>query len=223
MNKLGIIVPYRDRQEHLKKFVPHMKNFLQNKVDYKIIFVEQTFSKTFNRGMLRNIGFEFLKEECEYFCMHDIDMLPINNDCDYSFNNGVTKLSRFISQFNFIPRPDNELGGVFLIDKESFLAINGYSNDYWGWGVEDDDILLRCKNKNINIVQRNGRYMSLYHKPNGDTYGDKPSQETINNRKLFSEIKNSNEALYKSGLSNLKYDVLSIEVKADYILAKVEI
>ena len=108
MHKLGIIVPYRDREEHLKKFVPHIKHFLSNKIDYKIIIVEQTHEKSFNRGMLRNIGFDILKNECQYFCMHDIDMLPINDDCDYSYNEGVVKLSKFISQFNFVPRPENE-------------------------------------------------------------------------------------------------------------------
>ena len=34
-DKLAIIVPYRDREEHLNTFVPHMHEFLKDKgIDY---------------------------------------------------------------------------------------------------------------------------------------------------------------------------------------------
>ena len=26
-----------------------------------------------------------------------------------------------------------------------YYKVNGYSNEYWGWGYEDDDLLFRCK------------------------------------------------------------------------------
>lgn len=222
MNKLGIIVPYRDREEHLKKFIPHMKLFLDNKLNYKIVIVEQDDKKSFNRAKLLNVGFDFLKEEYQYFCFHDVDLLPIDQNCDYSFTEGVCKLAYAVSQFNFMPRPVDELGGVTLIDKKNFIITNGYNNDYWGWGVEDNDFGLRCKVKNIPFVSRNGRYMSLAHKPNGDTYGDKPSEQTLNNRKLFEKIKN-NDQLFNSGLSNLNYKINNLEDKIDFIHLKVSI
>ena len=36
---------------------------------------------------------------------------------------------------------------MFPID--AFKKINGYSNEYWGWGFEDDDVLLRLTEQNI--------------------------------------------------------------------------
>ena len=31
------------------------------------------------------------------------------------------------------------LGGILLLRVEDFLAVNGMSNRYWGWGMEDDE------------------------------------------------------------------------------------
>lgn len=35
-------------------------------------------------------------------------------------------------------------GGVSGLSKKQFLKINGFPNEYWGWGGEDDDIYNRC-------------------------------------------------------------------------------
>lgn len=34
-------------------------------------------------------------------------------------------------------------GGISAMTREQFVAMNGFSNDHWGWGGEDDDISLR--------------------------------------------------------------------------------
>mgnify|MGYP003337536680 CR=1 FL=1 len=65
MPKLSIIIPYRNREEHFKKFVPHMNNFLKNKLNYEIVFVEQLDEKPFNRAKLLNVGFDLCKERSE--------------------------------------------------------------------------------------------------------------------------------------------------------------
>lgn len=35
------------------------------------------------------------------------------------------------------------VGGVFAIRSDHFFRVNGYSNLYWGWGGEDDDMGYR--------------------------------------------------------------------------------
>ena len=37
------------------------------------------------------------------------------------------------------------LGGVTTFTKQKFLAVNGYSNEYWGWSAEDDDLSNRVR------------------------------------------------------------------------------
>lgn len=219
---MTIVVPYRDREQHLKKFIPHMKLFLKDKVDYKIIVVEQNNDKPFNRGLIKNIGFDLGKENSDYTCFHDVDLLPISNKCDYTYTESVTKLAIYVSQFNFRKRNVQELGGVVLFQNKVFELVNGFSNNYWGWGLEDDDLGERCKKRNVSLHSRDGRYMSLPHKREGDTNGGNTSPETLKNRIIFQSAKNDEEILFSSGLNNLSYQVNSYEEMKAHTHVKVD-
>lgn len=146
-NRLGIIVPYRNRHDQLVIFNQEVQKYLdKNGIDYRIIIVEQDDAKLFNRGMLLNIGFTYAKKmKCNYVIFHDIDMLPV--EVDYSYSDTPLHLAE--------PVFDRYFGGVTLFPNKIFEKINGYSNKYWGWGFEDDDLLLRCINNNVktNTIQ----------------------------------------------------------------------
>ena len=85
-NKLGVIVPYRDREAHLIEFRESITNYLKNRdILFELIVVEQCDDKSFNRGKLLNIGYLKAKElGCDYVVFHDVDMIPI--EVDYSFS-----------------------------------------------------------------------------------------------------------------------------------------
>ena len=153
--KLAIIVPYRDREEHLAQFVPHMEKFLsQQDIDFKLFIIEQGDENAFNRGWLLNVGYTIAKEQgFDYFCFHDIDMLPEDNTCDYSWVDKPTHLASRLSKFNYKLIYPEYFSGVTLFNKEHFEWINGYSNKYWGWGFEDDDLLFRCKSRGVPLQE----------------------------------------------------------------------
>lgn len=223
MKKLSIIVPYRDREEHLKKFAPHMKMFLDNKVDFTINIIEQHNNKTFNRGYLKNIGFDLTKNDSDYSCFHDIDQIPMADSADYSYVEGAAKLCIYTTQVGFKKRPLVELGGVVIFDNKSFDDINGFSNDYWGWGTEDLELGIRCNKKNVPIKEVPGRYMALPHRTEGDTVdSSKTSRQTRENRKIFEEVTKDENKLFSSGLSTLDYKLIEKEKKELYTIYRVD-
>jgi hypothetical protein len=153
MNKLGIIVPYKDRPKQLETFVTSIKEYLLDKgIKYEIIVVEQYNNIEFNRGKLLNVG--FIKAEelgCNYVVFHDVDMLPI--DADYSYVSKPTHLITEVDVPEGVSRTlfDEYFGGVTAFPVNIFKQINGYSNKYYGWGFEDDDLLLRCLENHIEL------------------------------------------------------------------------
>ena len=152
MKKLAICVPYRNRKEHLDKFVPYIANMLEEKnIEYSIYICNQVDKKPFNRGKLLNIAFkESVKHGCDYFAFHDIDMLPHPGADDYSYPvEYPIHLSTIIDEYDFKLPYAEYFGGCVMFAKEQFEKINGFSNEYWGWGNEDDDLFWRCKINNL--------------------------------------------------------------------------
>lgn len=152
-HKLGIIIPYRDRFKHLNVFREKIYEYLtRDGIDFELIIVEQDNAKLFNRGMLLNIGFKYAEEMgCDYVVFHDVDMIPIN--VDYSYSDHPLHLSTTFEPNPFMNKTifDTYFGGVTLFPVKDFKKINGYSNKYWGWGYEDDDLLYRCVKNDINL------------------------------------------------------------------------
>lgn len=155
-DKLAIIVPYRDREDHLNVFIPHMNSFLANKeIDYTIFIAEQADDRPFNYGKLCNVVVNEIPKDYTYFCFHDIDMLPLTDECDYSYPDTPTHLATNVEAHrNKLPYPQY-FGGVVLINREDFEFANGYSNEYWGYGFEDLDLLKR--------LEKSDAYLEKYY------------------------------------------------------------
>ena len=92
--KLGVCVPYRNREAHLKEFIPKIGKYLDGQgIDYCIYFGHQVDDKLFNRGAMKNIAAKHAFEEgCDYIVWHDIDMIPEDSSCDYSFPDNLPQL-----------------------------------------------------------------------------------------------------------------------------------
>lgn len=203
MKRLAVIVPYRDRESHLSEFIPYMERVLKEaEIPFEIIIVHQGDNKGFNRAKLLNIGYKE-NPNFDYYAFHDVDMLPL--DSDYNYIEGPTHLASMAEQFGYKLPYEGYFGGVTLFDKESFVKVNGYSNDYWGWGAEDDDILYRCVIMGVETFRKNCRYKSLDHDRNIEQI---PYLNNVNKLRNFQNSPTL-EAIMSDGISTLSYEKIN--------------
>ena len=62
-------------------------------------------------------------------------------------------LSVSLSKNDYREEPKVYFGGSFALSTEHFILVNGFSNEFWGWGGEDDDIMDRLKYKKFKIIR----------------------------------------------------------------------
>ena len=165
MKRLAVILPYNE--QHMENFTEHFRVMVPESEDlyYKLIFLKQKSNRPLNKGKLFNIGYMLHKDKFDYFCFHDSDLIPVSEECDYSCEDGkpislVAMRGKIefgeqenIEDFDDYTLPyDEYFGGATLFSKEHFQEVNGYSNEYWGVGYEDYDLLLRCVVKGLSII-----------------------------------------------------------------------
>jgi hypothetical protein len=222
MKRLAIVVPYRNRQQHLNQFVPHMRAYfardkLDKDIDYRVLIVEQEAGLPFNRGALKNAGFLLAETLSDYCCFHDIDYLPIW--ADYSIVDRPTPIvwhgaeERPIApgRTNRIVRHNLDLffGGALLLPNSAFRTVNGYSNDYWGWGFEDEDIKARFTAAGIAPGRRKGTFLPLVHDSEGFKLDATLSPIAHVNQQLMQERWAAGPPMASDGLTTLTFEVIS--------------
>ena len=214
-NKLAVIVPLRDREEHLKQFLKNILPILEHQnINYKIFIVEQAQGKRFNKAKINNAGFlEIQKKYPQYdrFLFNDVDNYPLDKD-SINYNTPLRGIHHFFGH-TFC------LGGFFMLRKNDFNKINGYPNDYWGWGGEDVDIQHRAKILGVEIVRdkfidrnKNGtlKLISDHITKNEETKRkNRPNSDKL--KKNIVKYKNNPSIIGLNGLNNCDYKVLKTE------------
>ena len=151
--KIVFIVPYRDREHHLKFFSVYMKHVLSDydPSSYEIYIVHQKDGRPFNRGGMKNIGFLAVKEKYpnEYqditFVFNDVDTVPYDSDIiQYETRAGIVKHFYGVKF---------ALGGIFSIKGGDFERTNGFPN-FWAWGGEDNYMQYRVLQSGLKIDRR---------------------------------------------------------------------
>jgi glycosyltransferase involved in cell wall biosynthesis len=198
--KLSIIIPYRDRVPALQRVIPSLRDYVREQVEeYEILVIEQNNKDPFNKGLLNNVGFTLCSGD--YVCFHDVDLLP--EFADYSYPEKPSHISSHCSQFNYINIPDKIMGGVILFTREHFRQVNGYSNEYVGWGKEDDDLYERCVRENLAPYKHPfGKFFSVPH-PHRLNGSQENEMHEINGKKFNSFRDDPDCVSYKQeGLSD---------------------
>ena len=103
-DRVAIVIPYRDRKQHLPVVLKNLHRFLmKQQIDYGIFIVEQSTDGSFNRAKLMNVGFvEALKlYEWDCFVFHDVDLLPMDDRNLYTCPDQPRHMSVAIDTFGF--------------------------------------------------------------------------------------------------------------------------
>jgi len=148
---VAVIVPFRDlheaqkRQEHLNRFIPEMQSFLESTGSpFEILIIEQSSDgRKFNRGKLLNIGFDLARKSgCQVFVLHDVDLLPSRELATWytSLPSAPVHIARVWDRYSGNAK---YFGGVVAFSSSMFMQINGFPNNFWGWGGEDDEMYQR--------------------------------------------------------------------------------
>ncbi|XP_054929743.1 beta-1,4-galactosyltransferase 4-like isoform X4 [Dermacentor andersoni] len=209
--RVALVVPYRDRLDNLRAFLQHMHPFLQRQqLDYAIYLVEQNGTGDFNRAKLLNVGYEIAKAMDDYDCFifHDVDLLPENKRNEYACKDGgPLHMTTCLDYQKYKPFYATIFGGVCALRSDHMEKVNGFSNVFWGWGGEDDDMSIRLRFSGFNIVRNDctvGRYTSLKH------------VDVRRNPERFRLLRRSFFRIFKDGLNTLQYSVLDIVFKKLY-------
>ncbi|KAM8976949.1 beta-1,4-galactosyltransferase 4 [Pelodytes ibericus] len=218
--KVAILIPHRSREKHLLYLLENLHPFLQRQqLEYGIYIIHQAGNMKFNRAKLLNVGYiEALKEaKWDCFIFHDVDLLPENDFNLYLCDSEPKHLVVGRNATGYRLRYKGYFGGVTAMTQGQFAKVNGYSNNYWGWGGEDDDLRQRVVLHNMKVVRPSpdiARYTMTFHtRDNGNE---------VNNRRM--QLLNQVSKVWKTdGLNSCSYRLLSIEHNSLYINLTVDI
>ena len=105
----------------------------------------------FNRTMLMNVGFTEAMKDFAWNCciFHDVDLLPEDDRNLYTCPTQPRHMSVAVDKFKYKLPYKTIFGGVAAISTSQFKKLNGFSNQFWGWGGEDDDMAKRIQHHRI--------------------------------------------------------------------------
>ena len=209
------------RESQLKVFLEQIGLIFKDLIDYHIYIVEQEGKREnydelpeelkqkgsdnmakFNLGILKNIGFKLASDENEnddnsYYVLSDVDLLPSNELLDdyLRYPSSPIHLGNIGTRYNLDGKDDNFLGGVLSVNSDDFKKCNGYPNNFWGWGGEDNALLYRFKQNNIKIQRPEGSVIDLEEMNINEKMEDlkqKQTKDYLKREKLEEERKSGN-------------------------------
>lgn len=216
--EVAIIIPFKDRMEHLLVIMRQLHPLLRRQnLSYRIFVIEQIDEYPFNRGKLMNVGFREALKIAPFTCFvfHDVDLIPENDLNYYGCPASPRHLSTAVDKFNYKLPYAEIFGGVEMFTKTDFESVNGFPNTYWGWGGEDDNLYKRISQQSLSLSRPTmvqGRYRMIKHTENDD----KPPNRHDKLNHAFAEFD-------IDGLSSLSYVVQHVFNESLYTHVKVDL
>jgi hypothetical protein len=207
-----IIIPFRENKE--KERGPQLNHFVkvfgEDKNPWKkfhVIVVEQSDDgRKFNRGALLNIGAKIAGTMgASSIILHDVDLIPDKSILPYYFaypENPIHIGGIWRRKY----KHDRFLGAILHLSMKDFENANGFPNNFYGWGGEDDVLGDRLLKKGISKFYRpdftEKGITELMH----EHVGDNPA--LIVENKFIKRMKDDG----RDGMKEVKYKKLGEEI-----------
>ena len=206
---VAFIISVRDREHHipvlLRQLIPILKRQSQH---FRVFLIEQSRNYTFNKGKLHNIGFKEASGYFPYTCFvfHDVDLIPENDNIHFSCEQSPAHLTVAIDKYKYKLYYNTLFGGAVMFTRDHFEKINGFSNSFWLWGKEDDNLYDRVKRNKLKVNRQPlkiARYKAIKHEAREDI--KKKKKYKVDDNFYRRSLRN----MKKDGLNSLHYDVIS--------------
>jgi beta-1,4-galactosyltransferase 3 len=219
-HRVAVVIPYRNRIKQLRIFLNNLHSLLhKQQLDYAIVVVEQMANQTFNRAKLMNVGFVEALKRYDFQCVifHDVDLLPEDDRNLYNCPEQPRHMSVAVDKFKYRLPYKSIFGGITALTATQFRKLNGYSNQFWGWGGEDDEMSSRVSAEKFRISRypaNIARYKMIRH-----------DHETSNpvNECRFNLMYKFRRRYKQDGLSSLNYRLLDSKLEPLYIWVLVDL
>jgi hypothetical protein len=216
-----VVIPYRNRLDDLDKFKKVLPNcFAAQNVRALFVVAEQADTLPFNRGKLINAAWDICLgryPEAQGFYFHDVDVWP-RDPLALSYKLPEDNQAIHIYGINDVHKPDfiyySYGGTVGCLSRDAVLTTNGFPNDFWSWGAEDNVLGLRIIEKGLHVdltrkVIRGAACVeeNMKSERNYDHYN-------LNVKKLHSRA----TEVVENGISNCRYRLVEDRVDSDEFL-----
>lgn len=98
-----------------------------------------------------NAGFDIARYDYNVFIFHDVDLLP-GDELGELYTTipclGPVHIARLWERYN---ESSTYFGGIVAFTSQQFIKVNGFPNNFWGWGGEDNELYSRVMRKKIAI------------------------------------------------------------------------
>jgi hypothetical protein len=156
-NKIAIIIPFYKKDatskyiQYLDTFIQHINQMFNRSDNISIYVIEQTNKNSkINRGILLNLGFQQAYiDDCTSFIFHDVDLLPSFNlkDLYLAYPHNPLHIGFLWKRYEY----QTYFGGINVFSADDYMAINGFPNNFYGWGGEDDAVRARLSANKIKV------------------------------------------------------------------------
>lgn len=213
---LKISIPYRGMVKCKSRMLEVISR-LEDNPDIHLQIVEQSNDgRRFNLGKMMNVGFDLYSKSSSnnnwVYMFHPIDLFPKQGIEPYLLGaNQILSGLADIIRYNVMGQ--THFYRACQYSPAVYRMFNGYTNNFWGWGAEDDEFFNR-----LRITQLKAKYTNLEFDTWCETKQDHEPDHESPDYLAGLDHHSSNLAIAHSltadrmmadGLSSLEYTVLS--------------